>query len=56
MTKVLFANEGEGKEISDYLKNKLSIPANASSFTVTFEYNSPILVVCEYYPVETNKE
>jgi hypothetical protein len=56
MTKVLYANDGEGKEISEYLKKKLSIPANAASFTVTFKCNCPITVSCEYYPVESSKE
>ena len=56
MTKVLFTNDGEGKEISDLLKNKLAIPDNAHSFTVIFEYNAPIKVYCEYYPKETRKE
>lgn len=56
MNKYLFPSDGEGKEIFDYLKNKLSIPDNAASFVVTFKHDSPVTVNCEYCPAETNKE
>lgn len=49
MKEVLFADDGDGKEIVEYLREKLSIPENAVCFTVTFEYNSPIKVECLYY-------
>ncbi|MCO6427527.1 hypothetical protein [Nitrosomonas communis] len=51
---MLFTHEGKGKEVVDFLKEKLSIPNECAEFSVRFKWGQPIAVECEYYPEEKN--
>lgn len=56
MSKLLFPNRGQGKELCDLLREALAIPETCTGFTVRFGVNDPVTVNCDYYPQETPDE
>lgn len=52
MSDAMVVNHGKGKELCDLLRKELSIPPLVISFSVKFERNETVKVVCEYMPLE----
>ncbi|WP_399696601.1 hypothetical protein [Xenophilus sp.] len=56
MSKLLFPNRGQGKELCEILREALGIPETCTGFTVRFGTNEPVAVNCDYYPQEVPDE
>lgn len=50
MAKHLTPKAGEGKDLCDLLRERLSIPDSVKWFEVRFAAGEPVLVRCEYHP------
>jgi len=49
---MLISTSGKGKEIADYLREALNIPAHVRWFDVRFAVGEPVTVRCEFFPAE----
>lgn len=52
MNKLVTCREGVGKEIFDFLVDKLKLPASTDSLTVSFDQNGVLRVDHQFTPAE----
>ncbi|MBS0430505.1 MAG: hypothetical protein JSR41_24730 [Proteobacteria bacterium] len=52
MAKLLMTNSGRGQELCDLLRTELGVPERTRSMSVTFTAGEPVVVACEFFPVE----
>lgn len=52
MADVLMSMSGRGRELYELLRTELGVPDCTRSMSVTFTVGEPVVVACEFFPVE----